>query len=87
MSEKRLTFFELHTHGDIQFGPASLPGDDGANAAQSPTVEPDAAEETEGGSLLGLLVALGVLVVVALAIKKLTGDDGEAVDLAESDDL
>lgn len=89
MGDKNLTLFALHTHGDTQFGPSSVPGVDAGSDEpdEESAVELSEDEESGGGGGLGaLLIALVVLAGIAMVAKKLTGDD-ESVDLAESDEL
>lgn len=89
MGDKNLTLFALHTHGETQFGPSSVPGvDAGTDDAdeEETAVEVPEDEESGGGGFGALLIALVVLAGIAVVAKKLTGGD-ESVDLAESDEL
>ncbi|WP_248516170.1 hypothetical protein [Salinarchaeum laminariae] len=106
MGDRNLTLFAIHTHGDTQFGPSSVPGvgsddaesssDDastgkswfgkGSDETNEDEKVPVADEESGGGGLGALLIALVVLAGIAMVVKKLTGSD-DSVDLAESDDL
>jgi hypothetical protein len=103
MGDKNITLFALHTHGDNQFGPSSMPGGETASedasggksllgSASSGADESDgsgapAEEESGGGALVGLVVVLVVLAGIAMAVKKLKGGGETEVDVTESDQL
>jgi len=91
MSDRRITFFELHTHGNVQFGPSSVPGIGGSEEPDAEsTTEHDGDSEAESGGSTALraLLVLGVLVAVAAAVRKFKGgDDRPEVPLAESDEI
>lgn len=89
MSDRRITLFELHTHGNVQFGPASVPGiGSGESADADSETETPAAEEGGGSTALRALVVLGVLIAAAAAVRKFRGDEERPeVPLAESDEI
>lgn len=88
MSKRRLTFFELHTHGNVQFGPASLPGIGSDETEEASATDLEAEGDEEGSnSAVKVLIALGVLVAVAAVVRKLRGGESPEVPLAESDDI
>jgi hypothetical protein len=104
MGDKNITLFALHTHGDNQFGPSSMPGEDTEESGDassgaslfgsepsgtdgSPGSGAPAEEESGGGALVGLVVALVVLAGIAMAVKKLKGGGETDVDVTESDQL
>jgi hypothetical protein len=85
MGESSFTILELHLgDGDIEIGPFELFGaaDESADV-EIESSENAAADETDddGGvsakSIVGLLLALALLVVVAVGVAKLRGDDEE----------
>lgn len=88
---KRLTIFELHTHGDVQFGPASLESALETAATDNTTDTTASSDDDDGGSGnkgIALLIGLAALVALAAVIKYTRGgDEQEPVELAESDDL
>lgn len=86
-----ITLFELHSHGDSQFGPSSLPGV-GSDEDEDDEFETDVDYETdeEGGGIgpVPVLVALVLLVGLAAVAKKfMGGSDEDPVPLEESDDI
>lgn len=90
MADKRITFFECHTHGDVQFGPKTIAGGDISDDPESSSPAPE--DEDDGGSrstILGVLVVVAVLAAIAVAVKKVrSGDDQDTpVDATESDHL
>lgn len=90
MVKKRLTLFELHVDGDVQFGPKTLPGDESGGEAQirddAETVDDESTSPAKKG--VAALIGLVALIAMAVVVKKLLGggDDPE-IELAESDQL
>jgi len=90
MGDKSFTLLELHTHDGVQVGPASLRGDE-ATDERPVDVRDDAEESTavetaeSGGSVvrraLGAVAAVGVVVLLARAARRLALGDAEDVDL------
>ena len=81
-----ITLLELHVpDGDIQIGPKSLRSSKSETAAETKPTEPEAAAE-EGGRPLGLLlVAVGIVAVLAIIATKFLGEDA-ADEIAGFDD-
>ncbi|MFC4543379.1 hypothetical protein ACFO5R_15725 [Halosolutus amylolyticus] len=84
MGDRKFTFIELHLDGDTQFGPkaidSALPiGESGTDEELESESDEDAAavadEESGGKGAIGAVIALVVLVGIAVAAKKFTGDD------------
>lgn len=69
MAEKRVTLFELHIAGDVQIGPAKLPGN---NADEPPDPEPPT-KTSPVGKLLVAVLMLGL--VAAVVWRLLTGNE------------
>ncbi len=74
-----ITLLELHVpDGDIQLGPKSLRGSKSETETDTPqasTAEP--ADDSGGRSLGALLVAVGVVAVLAVMATKLLGEDAD----------
>jgi hypothetical protein len=90
MGDKHFTLLELHFDGDVQFGPKSMgiPGEedeDGeteeADGGESIDVEGSEDIDDEGGSGAGrLLIGLVVVVVIAVVLRKVLGDDADVTE-------
>lgn len=95
MSDRRITLFELHSHGPVQIGPGSLPGIGDREAAERAEAARAREEEEEAGGtglVPKLLLAAVVVAGAALAVRKFRGGDEdveerEQVPLAESDQI
>lgn len=89
MSDRRITLFELHTHGDVQFGPSTVPGMGSSEADVEVEAEAEQADEGGGSTAGRAFLALVVLVVAAAAVRRFRGGDGERPDvpLEESDEI
>lgn len=85
MADNRRTLFELHTHGDVQIGPAGLPG---LGPLYGETEEDESEDESGGRSkLVPIVLGVAVLAVAAVAVRKYRSDDSVDVPLAESDEI
>ena len=91
MANGGITLFELHSHGQTQIGPRSIPGFGSEPTDEAAADLPVSDPEDDGGrSLVPLLVVAGLLVVASVVAKWKLGGDEDAEDpvpLAESDDL
>lgn len=86
MSEKRLTFFECHTHGDVQIGPASIPGVGGGETAEAEDADGESDAEEDGGAaglLVGVVIVVVVLAAIAALVKGRGGDDDDGGELQQ----
>jgi len=93
MGDKSFTLLELHTHDGVQIGPTGLGDaeetDDERSAGIRTRSEGSATGDVEtapgGGStgrrLLGAVAAVGVVVLLARAVRRLALGDGEDLDL------
>lgn len=85
MGDRKLTLFELHLHGDNQFGPnigeqlgsGGADEDDEADEDGEPDIEIEAGD---GSPVKGLLGLVALVVVVVLVRRLLGGDDEEFED-------
>lgn len=97
MGEKNFTLIELHLDGNTQFGPKTISdavpfGSGSDQAAASTDRRPSdenadedeagsATEKTGRGSAIGVIAGLVLLVLVAVAVKKVRGgDDGRSIE-------
>ncbi len=76
-----ITLLELHVpEGDIQLGPKSLRGSKTESEADtdSGSVEPSEPVEDSGGRSLGmLLMAVGIVAILAVIATKFLGEDAD----------
>ena len=73
-----ITLLELHVpEGDIQIGPKSLRGSKSETEAETDVAESDETTEEGGRSLGLLLVAVGIVAVLAVIATKFLGDDAD----------
>lgn len=85
MGDKHFTLLELHFDGDVQFGPKSMgiPGNEDeeteeADGGESIDIEGPEDIDAKGGSGAGrLLIGLVVLVILAVVLRKVLGDDAD----------
>ena len=80
MGDRELTLFELHLHGDNQFGPKvgeKLGGAESDEAGDEPELEIEAGDGSPVKGLLGLVA----LVLVVVLVKRVLGGGDE--DLAD----
>lgn len=89
MSDRQFTLIELHFDGDAQFGPESIPGAmPGGKHEEETRDEAGAVDGEDGGrSAVAALVGLAALVGVAVALRKLRGDDGDELEDVEEPDV
>ncbi|AFZ73259.1 hypothetical protein [Natronobacterium gregoryi] len=97
MGERKFTFLELHLDGDTQFGPRTLDAlplpetVTGSEAASSPEEKPDTETEPEeetdesASKAIGAVIALAVLVVAGVAVRKFRGGDDETEEQHEQE--
>jgi len=96
MADKKFTLLELHLgDGTVQIGPATLGGTDEAAEPAEPDAEESADGDDEGGcgcpgrTVGKLLLAVLVLALLVLGVKKALGggeDLDELEDLADLDE-
>jgi len=88
MTDRKFTFFELHVDG-VQIGPSALPedvpilGDSATDDRETDDEGATAADGGNGGKAVGALIALGVLVALAVAVRRYRGDDEPVEDREE----
>lgn len=78
MGERKLTLFELHLHGDTQFGPNIGEQSGSDETAEDEDGVPEIEIEADGGAPTKGLLGLVVLLVALFAAKRLLGGDDEA---------
>ncbi|WP_049921325.1 hypothetical protein [Halopiger djelfimassiliensis] len=103
MGDKKFTLIELHLDGDSQFGPRTIGDllpfgepDEPAHADLE-TVDEDTSDErsdeavaADGGGnkgAIGALIALAVLVVAGVAIRKFRGDEESELEQPDEPDV
>ncbi len=84
MGDRKLTLFELHLHGDNQFGP-NIGEKVGSDEDETEGEEdgdggPDVEIEAGGGAPAKGLLGLLALVLVVVLVKRLLGGDEETAD-------
>lgn len=85
MVEKKTTLFELHMHGDAQFGPSIIGG--GGAAEESETVESESemeTSETSGSRIPRVVMAVVAIALISFAARKARQMMGQKADLGES---
>ncbi|NHN40732.1 hypothetical protein G9C85_03655 [Halorubellus sp. JP-L1] len=101
MSDRKLTFFELHFDGPLRIGPSfgddpapELDATDGEGRAEKHvSIESGVDADDEGGApVKGAIVGVLLLVLLAVAARVLLGgdddvDDVEMVELEDDDDV
>jgi hypothetical protein len=86
-----ITLFELHFHGGIDVGPASIgaaagDGDDAA-ALDAGDSSGDESSGSNARKAMGAILAVVLLVILGVGVKKLLSDDLEPIEeLDELDD-
>ncbi len=78
MGDRKLTLFELHLHGDTQFGPNIGEKSGTEETADEGESVPEIEIEADGGAPTKGLLGLVVLLVALVAAKRLLGGDDEA---------
>lgn len=87
-----ITLFELHFHDGIDVGPASVgaaagDGDDAAALDAGDGSGDDESSGSNAGKAVGAVLAVVLLVVIGVGVKKLLSDDLEPIEeLDELDD-
>ncbi|MHC3437546.1 hypothetical protein ACYJ1Y_05435 [Natrialbaceae archaeon A-gly3] len=98
MGDKKFTFIELHLDGNTQFGPKRIGdvvgGEDELDESAGFDIEDEdeeavgaPEEDGNGGKALGVVVTLLILAGIALAVKKLRGEEDEELPPEEEPDI